>query len=260
MMFDKTSPYRLIALEKIHPDPGQPRKLFDNDALLGLAASISQVGVLSPITVQKDDDGYRIIAGERRWRAARIAGLNEMPCIISEFSPENAQLAALIENLQRKDLDPFEEAAGIRKLLNATGMTQEQAALRLGKSQSGIANKLRLLALAPEIIETLREYQLSERHARALLALPEPERAGALEHIAQGNLTVDATERYIENLQNKKARPCRRAYFKDIRIFINTIDKSIRTLSSQGIRAKASKTEDSDCVYYSITIPKKKAT
>ncbi len=257
-MFEKDTSYKILPLTKILPDPDQPRKVFDQAELEALAASIRELGVLSPITVVKEDGQYRLIAGERRWRAAALAGLTEIPCVIRTFDEEKRRLAALIENLQRRDLDPFEEATGIKDLISRTGMTQAEAAKRIGKSQSCVANKLRLLSLSPELRNKLRQSGMTERHARALLVLPEDKRDAALSQMIARQMTVEKAEEYIQSLLSPKTQPKRKIYIKDIRLFINTIDRSLRLLSTQGIRARSDKTEDAEYIYYSIAIPKNK--
>ncbi len=257
-MFEKDTSYKILPLSKILPDPNQPRKVFDQAELESLAASIRELGVLSPITVVKENGYYRLIAGERRWRAAAMAGLSEIPCILRSFDQEKRRIAALVENLQRRDLDPFEEAVGIQDLIVGCGITQAEAAKKIGKSQSCVANKLRLLSLSPSLRDRLRQAGLTERHARSLLVLPEDMREAALSHIIARQLTVEKTEIYIQSLLTPKDPPKRKVYIKDIRLFINTIDRSLRLLSSLGIRAKSDKTEDTDYIYYSIAIPKTK--
>ena len=257
-MFEKDTSYKILPLSRILPDPQQPRKQFDQDALQSLADSIRELGVLSPITVHKIDGQYRIIAGERRWRAAAMAGLTEIPCMVRHWPDEKKQLAALVENLQRCDLDPFEEAAGIRDLIDKTGLSQAEVANKIGKSPSCVANKLRLLGLSEPIRSQIRQHKLTERHARALLALPEDIQSAALSHIADKQLTVDKTEQYVRTLLSPPPKPNRKIYIKDIRLFINTIDHSLRLLSKQGIAAHSNKSEDEQYIYYSISIPKVK--
>lgn len=255
-MFEKDTSYKILPLSKIIPDPNQPRKIFDSQELESLAQSIRELGVLSPITVQKQGSQYRLVAGERRWRAAAMVGLTEIPCLIRSFDEEQRRLAALVENLQRRDLDPFEEAAGLQDLIAQTGLTQAQVAQKIGKSQSCVANKLRLLSLSEDIRESLRRADLSERHARALLSLPEEDRALAAKHIISQQMTVEKAEEYIRNRLEPKHRPKRKVYIKDIRLFVNTIDHSLRLLTNQGIRAHSNKSEDDQYIYYSISIPK----
>jgi ParB family chromosome partitioning protein len=257
-MFEKDTSYKILPLSRIAPDPNQPRKQFDQESLQSLADSIRELGVLSPITVYKMDGQYRIIAGERRWRAAGLAGLNEIPCVVRHWDEEKKQLAALVENLQRCDLDVFEEAAGIRDLIDKTGLSQAEVAKKIGKSPSCVANKLRLLGLSDAIRRQIREHKLTERHARALLSLPEDMQSAALTHIIQKKFTVDKAEQYIHSLLSPPPKPSRKVYIKDIRLFINSIDHSLRLLSKQGIAAHSNKSEDDQFIYYSISIPKVK--
>ena len=257
-MFEKDTSYKILPLSRITPDPNQPRKQFDEDALRSLANSIGELGVLSPITVHKVDGQYRIIAGERRWRAAGLAGLTEIPCVVRNWNEDKKQLAALVENLQRCDLDPFEEAAGIRDLIERTGLSQSEVANKIGKSPSCVANKLRLLGLSDSIRTQIRQHKLTERHARALLMLPEDMQEAAVSHIAKNQLTVDKTEQYIRTKLSPPSKPSRKVYIKDIRLFVNTIDHSLRLLSKQGVAAQANKSEDEQYIYYSISIPKAK--
>lgn len=156
---------------QIRPNPGQPRKIFDPAGLQELAASIAEYGIVQPLTVRRRDGFYELVAGERRLRAARMAGLREVPCILLSVDEAQSGMVALVENLQRRDLDYIEEAEGLARLMRLYGLSQEQAAQRVGKSQSAVANKLRLLRHSPQVLAMLRENQLSERHARALLRL-----------------------------------------------------------------------------------------
>ena len=192
-----------LLLREIEPDPEQPRKRFDDDALNQLADSIVENGLLQPIAVRpkKVGPGYIIIAGERRWRAARLAGLVEVPVIIKDVTDEQAAALALIENLQREDLDPIEVAEGCRQLIDKYGLTQESAAKKLGKSRSAVANSLRLLALPEDVRRLVSEGKLSFGHAKVLLGLPGEElmRQAAAEVIAQ-NLNVRQTEALCKKL------------------------------------------------------------
>lgn len=156
---------RYIPINDIRPNPQQPRRRFDSESLQELAASIAAYGILQPITVRQQGAVYELVAGERRWRAARIAGLRQVPCLLARVDEEDAALLALIENLQRRDLDYMEEAAAIARLLRRYGLSQQQAAERLGRSQSAVANKLRLLRLEEPVAEALHRYGLTERHA-----------------------------------------------------------------------------------------------
>lgn len=200
---------RTVPLREIEPDPGQPRKTFNQDSLAELAASIGEHGLLQPIAVRPQPmGGYRIVAGERRWRACRMAGLTEVPVVIRDVSDQEAMELALVENLQREDLDPVEEACGIRELMDRCGLTQEQAAQRLGKSRSALANSLRLLGLPPEALELLRSGALTAGHAKAILGLPTPElQVQAAKLIAEHSLNV----RQAEDLCRKLAKDAKQA-------------------------------------------------
>lgn len=200
---------RTVPLREIEPDPGQPRKTFNQDSLAELAASIGEHGLLQPIAVRPQPmGGYRIVAGERRWRACRMAGLTEVPVVIRDVSDQEAMELALVENLQREDLDPVEEACGIRELMDRCGLTQEQAAQRLGKSRSALANSLRLLGLPPEALELLRSGALTAGHAKAILGLPTPElQVQAAKLIAGHSLNV----RQAEALCRKLAKDAKQA-------------------------------------------------
>ena len=163
-----------LGIHEIHPNPVQPRKSFDDQSLEELCRSIESFGILNPLTVRLRNGKYELVAGERRLRAAKLAGLKELPCILLDVNLEDSGLIALVENLQRKDLDFLEEAEGLSRLISMFGLSQEEAARRIGKSQSAVANKLRLLKLPPDVLESLRENGLTERHGRALLRLNDP--------------------------------------------------------------------------------------
>ena len=200
---------RMIALSEITPDPNQPRKYFDATALSELSASIAEHGVLQPIVVRQVSFGnYVIIAGERRWRAARLAGLQEMPALVRDFSASRAMEIALIENLQREDLDPVEEAMGYRQLMDRCDYTQETVAVRLGKSRSSIANSLRLLHLTQACLIFLRKGEISVGHAKVLLSLDEEKQEEVAKLIIEKNLSVRQTEEICKKLnQDKKEQP-----------------------------------------------------
>lgn len=199
------SPYQLLPIYKIEPNPDQPRQDFDEEELQALADSISVHGVIQPLTVRETGTGYyQIIAGERRWRAARLANQTDIPVVIIEADDKKAMELALIENLQRQDLNPVEEALGYRSLIDEYGLTQEDAAARVGKSRPAVANALRLLGLCPEVLEQLRSGQLSAGHARAILTLKEPKKQqDAAKKIIALSLSVRQAETLCKNMSKE---------------------------------------------------------
>ena len=205
--FESDTRIETLPLREIEPDPGQPRKTFDDETLAELSASIAEHGLLQPIAVRpKPSGGYLIVAGERRWRASRMAGLTEEPVIVKDVTDEQAMELALVENLQREDLDPVEEAAGIRELMTRCDLTQEQAARKLGKSRSALANSLRLLSLPETVLELLKSGFITIGHAKVVLGLPTPElQEEAAQMIADNQLNV----RQAEALCKKLAKPAK---------------------------------------------------
>ena len=205
--FESDTRIETLPLREIEPDPGQPRKTFDDETLAELSASIAEHGLLQPIAVRpKPSGGYLIVAGERRWRASRMAGLTEVPVIVKDVTDEQAMELALVENLQREDLDPVEEAAGIRELMTRCDLTQEQAARKLGKSRSALANSLRLLSLPETVLELLKSDFITIGHAKVVLGLPTPElQEEAAQMIADNQLNV----RQAEALCKKLAKPAK---------------------------------------------------
>lgn len=205
--FESDTRIETLPLREIEPDPGQPRKTFDDETLAELSASIAEHGLLQPIAVRpKPSGGYLIVAGERRWRASRMAGLTEVPVIVKDVTDEQAMELALVENLQREDLDPVEEAAGIRELMTRCDLTQEQAARKLGKSRSALANSLRLLSLPETVLELLKSGFITIGHAKVVLGLPTPElQEEAAQMIADNQLNV----RQAEALCKKLAKPAK---------------------------------------------------
>ena len=238
----------------IRPNPAQPRKIFRQDALEELAESIRQHGILQPLSVRRVGTSYELIAGERRLRAAQIAGLTEIPCIIMNMDDKESGMAAMIENLQRQDLDFIEEAAGIARLMESYRMSQEQAARLLGKSQSAIANKLRLLRHSEPVLRALREAELTERHARALLKLPtEPEKMAAIAVITRLSMSVARTEKYIEDLLAKKDGKDPRV---NLSAFFNNLNQTLQRIQLSGIPAISERKETDSQIVLTITIPK----
>ena len=258
-----SSRVRYIPINAVRPNPQQPRRSFDETALQELADSISAYGILQPLTVRDRGGVYELVAGERRLRAARIAGLREVPCLIAEVGEEDAALLALIENLQRRDLDYMEEAAAIARLIRRYGLSQQQAAEKLGKSQPTIANKLRLLRLSAPVLDCLRQYGLTERHARTLLRLTDPEQQlAAARHIGQRGLNVAQTEQYIDLLtaENRTEPPRRRPTYiiKDVRLFLNSVERGVRLMQSAGVGAEVGRRDTEEEILLTIHIPKRR--
>jgi len=260
-------------VEDIVPNPSQPRKYFDPEDLRELADSITRYGVLQPLTVRYGKRRYELVAGERRLRAARLAGLRKVPCIMLDVNMEESTLIALVENLQRRDLDYIEEAEGLSKLIQTFDMSQEEAARRVGKSQSAVANKLRILKLPREMLGRLKEAGLSERHARALLRLgSNRERYEVLEHVILNELTVARTEEYIDDILTgllsaaevvpsgdggaKVSPPKPLFVIKDVRLFLNTINRGVAILQQAGIGASVERGGTEQEALITIRIPK----
>ena len=230
-----------IPVDRVFPNPSQPRKHFDLNSLEELTASIEEFGILQPITVRKVKNGYEIVAGERRWRAAENAGLDTIPAIILSVDEKKSALLALLENLQRDDLTFFEIAESYQALIRNQGMTQEEIAKKIGKSQSTIANKLRLLRLYPRTKRLITEYALSERHARALLHLSDEEsQIIAVRAINDKKLNVSQTEELVKKML--KAHPSntqtlKLKSFQDLRVFTNTIKRALDVMRDGGVDA-----------------------
>lgn len=255
---DLRSPrFKQIPISKITPNPYQPRKVFDREALSRLSESISRYGVITPLTVRKSDSGYTLIAGERRLRASRMAGLTTVPCYILEAGERDTSAMALVENLQRRDLDPFEEAEGLVKLTGDFGLTQQQAAALVGKTQAAVANKIRLLKLSDEVRDHVRSTGLTERHARALLTLEDDEaRLKAAKYISAHSLTVAQSEEYIAKLTSSPSpKPRKTVIIKDIRLFLNSIGRAVDSIKSAGIDATCTRTTEDGYLTLSIKVP-----
>lgn len=251
-----------VPIDTIFPNPYQPRKSFDDAALEDLSASIAQYGVLQPLLVSPAEDGrYMLIAGERRLRASKMAKLAEVPVIISEYTSQQIAEIALIENLQREDLHYLEEAEGYEKLMNQFHITQEAMAARVGKKQSTIANKLRLLRLSAPVRKVLMDAELSERHARALLKLPDDEkRLEVLETIVAKNFSVRQTEEYISKLLDGKSEEKRKrmVIVNDVRIYLNSIKQVVDAVKTAGIPVAMEQTLEGDEVIISVRIKNQK--
>lgn len=271
--FDSTRILYLPVWE-IHPNPNQPRTVFSVKGLEELSASIQEHGILQPLTVRRlEDRSYELISGERRLRAAKLARLETVPCILLKADDMESSLLALIENLQRRDLDFVDEALALEQLISTYHLSQEEAARRIGKSQSAVANKLRLLKLSPQVLETLRSHGLTERHGRALLRLPAELRGQVLDTVIQENLTVSKTEELVDQLLQPPppaeqpqpvsppaAKPASRRkpvlLVRDIRLFLNTINHSMEVMRRSGISASCGREESEDSITLTIVIPK----
>ena len=250
----------------IKPNPHQPRRQFDPEELRELGESIRLYGILQPLTVRKTGSTtFELVAGERRLRAAVLAGMETVPCILLNVDAEQSGLLALVENLQRKDLDFIEEAEGLRSLIRSYGMSQEEAARCISKSQSAVANKLRILKLPPELLAKLRSAGYTERHARALLRLETPEAQWeAAEAVIAGDLTVAKTEAYVDALlqrgaeeQKKKKRKAPVVVLKDVRIFLITVTRGLSMMNRSGVRAVCERSDTESELVLTIRIPRR---
>lgn len=261
-----------LSVEAIVPNPSQPRKFFSQEGLEELSGSIREHGVLQPLSVRKIDSGYELVSGERRLRASKLAGLREVPCILVSVNSEESSLLALVENLQRRDLDFVEEAAALARLIRTYGLSQEEAARRIGKSQSAVANKLRLLRLSPEVLTLLREHGMTERHARALLRLGDDElQFSAAKTAIAEQFTVSRTEEYVEELlhpvepvelngatrRHTQKKPT--FVIKDVRFFLNTVTRGLSMMKTAGVNAACERKETDDSIFLTIRIPKQSA-
>ena len=243
-----------LPARSIRPNPAQPRKIFGETALAELADSIRQHGILQPLSVRRVGTSYELIAGERRLRAAQLAGLTEIPCIVMNMDDRESGMTALVENLQRQDLDFVEEARGISFVMEQWSLSQEQAARLLGKSQSAVANKLRLLRHSAPVLELLRQKELTERHARALLKLPtEQEKLAVIETVARLGLNVARTEQYIETyLSSSEKKPPK----ADIGAFLKHVSQTLSRIQKSGVAAVSERRETESQIVLTITIPK----
>ena len=247
----------LLPVEQIEPSPFQARTAFDETEIAALAVSILQNGLLQPISVRKTGyHKYQLVAGERRLRACRLAKLERIPAIIQDFDDSETAALGLLENLQRAQLDAFDAARGIREVIRLWNCTQAEAARRLGLSQPALANKLRLLQLTTDQRQFVLDNGLTERHARAVLRLPENRRSEALITIAKRRMNARQTDLYIEQVLNAAAPGRHRiSMVKDVRIFVNTIDHAIRLMTDNGVPATAHREEKDGYIEYTVRIP-----
>ncbi len=272
MLEAATTPYRRrdmgseriwsLNIADIQPDPGQARRIFEENKLRELAESIREFGIMQPLIVRKTGNRFTLIAGERRLRAAAMAGLKHVPCIISSADEERAAYMALVENLQRRDLDCFEEAEGLARLISTYGLTQEEAAARLGKSQSAVANKLRLLKLDTDCVLAIRRAGLTERHARTLLRLrSKDEILAAVQSVKEKKLSVAETERYVDELMTPAepektiAIPKEKTNGKS-RSLESAIQKAVAAARALGELAEISKTETAEALTITVKVKK----
>lgn len=258
----------MIPSDRIIPNPCQPRKTFEDASIISLADSIRQYGILQPLTVRRIksesqyDSTFEIIAGERRFRAAKLIGFQNIPCIIINADSKKSAELAIIENIQRENLNIFEQASAIASLIDMYDLTQEEAARQLSMSQSFVANKLRILRLTLPEREKILNYKLTERHARALLKVGSVEqRLRIIEYINSHNLNVATAEEYIdrflaEHTSERKPKSPRRIILKDIRIFYNSIDKAVSIVKQAGVNVESERREDGEAIELTIRIPK----
>lgn len=251
-----------VPVEKIFPNPYQPRKNFEDESLADLASSIAEYGVLQPLLVAPADNGsYLLIAGERRLRASKLANLQEVPVIVSKYTTQQIAEIALIENLQREDLHFLEEAEGYEQLMSQFNLTQEAMAARVGKKQSTIANKLRLLRLSQNVRKVLNEAELTERHARALLKLnTEEEQLKVLQIVVEKDYSVRQTEEFIAKLTAEKPVEKRKRLIivNDVRIYLNTIKKVVNSIKDVGIPVAMEQSLEDDEVIVTLRIKNQK--
>ena len=262
--FTRCGETRTIPIKSVLPNPHQPRQEFDKAALQDLAISIMEYGLMQPITVRQIGPfDYELIAGERRLTACKNLGMAYIPAIVMTATPTDSAVLALVENIQRENLNYLEEAEAFSNLICEHGLTQEELADKLGKSQSTIANKIRILKLSPKVRQILTAHNLTERHARALLRLPEEkQRLRAARLIAERGLNVAKTEELVDKLLKAPApaiaqpKPTEGRIFRDVRVFQNTIRQAVELMRKSGIEASANKTENDTCIEYTIVIPK----
>lgn len=259
-----SSRVQYIALEEIRPNPQQPRRQFSREGLCELAQSIRQYGVLQPLTVRCVGGHYELVAGERRLRASSMAGLNRVPCLVARVEDRDAGLLALVENLHRRDLNCFEEAEAIARLIARYDLSQSEAAEKLGKSQSAVANKLRLLRLREDLRQEVLDRELTERHARALLRLGDSEcQRAALREMADRAMNVAQAEEYVEQLlrQVQTQPPQSRSTYilKDVRLFLNSVTRQMELMKRSGVAAELGRQDTEEAILLTIKIPKRAA-
>lgn len=250
-----------IPLESIVANPYQPRKIFSDDELIELAESIKHMGLIQPISVRKVDDLYEIIVGERRFRAVKLAGMKEIPVIVTEITDEQSAIMALIENIQRQDLNFIEEAEALSTLLEKHGFTQKILAEKIGKNQSTVSNKLRVLGLPDDVKDLLVSNNLTERHGRSLLKLKsEDDVRTVVKAIIKNELTVKATERLIESIladeKHDLGKKQNIKYSINYKIYVNTVKQAYETILNTGAKVKYTEKDKGEYIEVVVKIPK----
>ncbi|TVP83145.1 MAG: nucleoid occlusion protein [Alkalicoccus sp.] len=261
-LFDQEEAVRQMEVERLEPNPFQPRTVFNEESIEELASTIQTYGMIQPIVVRKNNGRFEIIAGERRWRAAKHAEMTRVPVVIKDFDDRKTASVALIENLQREGLTSIEEASAYERLLKLHELTQGGLAERLGKSQSTVANKLRLLQLSGKVKEALLKRDISERHARALLRVKEDDvQQELLEKIISESWSVKETEAAVDKLQEQPAplpeKRVRKSYSRDTRLALNTIRRSVDMVNESGLKIDTAEEEHEEYYQFTIRIPKK---
>lgn len=250
---------KLIDADLITTNKNQPRVYFEEDALAELALSIKHNGLLQPIVVRQVENSYEIIAGERRFRACRLNGMNEIPCLVMEKSDLQSAQLALIENIQRQDLSAIEEANAYVNLMRTSGLTQDELAKKIGKSQASVANKIRLLQLPQEIQQAVNEGVITERHGRALLSVEKDQQKAIFKTIVKKGFNVKKTEEYIQQLKEPKETKQKGSLHgitKHLRIAMNTIEQAVKMINDGGIKASVESHEEGNDIVMTVRIPK----
>ncbi|PTL37690.1 nucleoid occlusion protein [Alkalicoccus saliphilus] len=261
-LVDREETVRQMEVKRLEPNPFQPRTVFNEESIEELASTIQTYGMIQPIVVRENNERFEIIAGERRWRAAKHAGMTTVPVVIKDFDDRKTASVALIENLQREGLTSIEEASAYERLLKLHELTQGGLAERLGKSQSTVANKLRLLQLSEKVKEALLNRDISERHARALLRVKEDEvQQKLLEQLIRESWSVKETEAAVDKLQEQAAPPpkkrMQKSYSRDTRLALNTIRRSVDMVNESGLKINTAEEEHEEYYQFTIRIPKK---
>lgn len=265
MVFKKRNSECVVYISpyNIEPNPYQPRKSFDYDSLYSLSESIKNNGVLQPLIIRDTGNGsYELISGERRLRASKIAGLTLVPCLIKNVEIKDSALFAILENLQRQNLNFFEEAESLCRLISDFGFTQSQIGKKLGKSQSSLSNKMRLLKIPSVLRKRIVDNSLTERHARALIKIDDIDTMDkTLDYIINNNLNVSQTEKFIDSVLNSYTHVSNKPKLRmltDVRLFINSITQAVNTMTDAGINADLNRKEDENSIIFTVTIEKSK--